>query len=385
MAHPSAPLFGEAQLSRRNFLKAAGGLGLSAAGLGLLAGCSPTPAASSGALETQTLRIAISNAVSICQAPLWVAQDLLKGAGFTNVTYASSVGASLVVDAVAAGQSDITLQFSGPTLLYLDAGKAITILAGVHVGCFVLFGSSRVQNIGDLKGKTLAVSQMGGPDHVYLASMLANVNINPVTEVTWTTLPPAQTKQRFIDGQIDAVLAFPPGAQELLDKQIGHIMANSMTDKPWSQYYCCMVTVNNDFLAKNPVATKAALRAILQATDICALHPEIPARLMFDKGFAPVYQYALEAMQEIPYNRWRVYDPDDTVRFYGLLLRGVNMIQKTPEEMIAHGTNWTFLNQLKAEMPATPAPAGYVSRTRNLFCAVDGSQVAGSSRPRAAD
>jgi NitT/TauT family transport system substrate-binding protein len=369
------------RLSRRQALQLAGGLGLSIAGMSLLPACGAGPATPAGALETQSLRIAISNAVSICQVPLWVAEPLLKKAGFTNVTYAPSTGTSLTVDAVASGQSDITLQFSGPSLLYLDAGKAITILAGVHVGCFVLFGSPNVRNIGDLRGKTLAISQFGGPDHVYLSSILANVNINPVTDVTWTTLPPPQTKQRFIDGQIDAILAFPPAAQELHDKQIGHIMANSMTDRPWSEYYCCMVTVNNDFLRKNPVATKAALSAILQATDICALHPEIPAKLVVDKGFAPAYQYALEAMQEIPYNRWRAYDPDDTVRFYGLLLRGVNMISKTPEQLIAQGTDWRFLNELKSELPAL---GGAQAATRTLLCAVDNERIAGAGHARQA-
>jgi NitT/TauT family transport system substrate-binding protein len=157
-----------------------------------------------------------------------------------------------------------------------------------------------------------------------------------------------------------------------------------MVDKPWSQYFCCMVAVNKDFLRNNPVATKAALRAILQATDVCALQPEVAAKAMVDKGFAANYNYALQAMQEIPYNRWRVFDPEDTVRFYALLLGGVGMIKSSPEQLIQKGTDWTLLKQLKAEMPATPAPAG-LAATRNLFCAVEDGRVAGAPRRPAAD
>jgi NitT/TauT family transport system substrate-binding protein len=376
------------QFSRRQFLKAAGGLGLTVAGMSLLEACGVRPAAPSavsGGLETTTIRIPLSEKVSICQAPLWVAEDFLRAEGFTDIQYIQSPAATLVVDDLANGQGDITLQFSGPTILYLDGGKPLTILAGVHVGCFVLFGSAGVKAIGDLRGKTLAISQIGGPDHVYLASMLANVNIDPVKEVTWTTLPPPETKQLFIDGKIDAVMAFPPTAQELFDKQIGHVVANSMSDKPWSDYYCCMVTVSQDYLRQNPVATKAALRSILKATDVCALHPDQPAKIMVEKGFAPDYKYALEAMAEIPYNRWRVYDPEDTIRFYALLLHGVGMIKSTPDELIKQGTDWTFLKQLKAELPVTPAPAAGLAATRNLFCAVPGSQSIKTQQRRNAE
>jgi len=380
MSERTSPVTEGSQLSRRYFLKAAGGLGLTVAGMGLLEACGVKPAATGGTLETTTIRIPLANTISICMAPLYVAETLLKAAGFTNVQYTQAVGTDLSVGALVAGTGDITMQFSGPSMLYLDAGKPVTMLAGVHVGCFVLFGSSQIQQISDLKGKTIAVAQLGGAEHIYLSSMLANVSIDPTKDVTWTTSPVPQTKQLFIDGKIDAILAFPPTAQELQARRIGHVVVNSMMDQPWSDYFCCMVTVSQAFLQKNPVATKAALRAILQATDICALQPERPAKLMVDKGFSTNYEYTLAAMQQIPYNRWRVYNPEDTIRFYALLLRGVGMIKSTPDELIKQGTDWTFLKQLKAELPATPAPAGALAATRNLFCPVPGGRGAGAQQ-----
>ena len=101
---------------------------------------------------------------------------------------------------------------------------------------------------------------------------------------------------------------------------------------------------------KNPVATKHALRALLKASDICALDPEKAARLVVDKGFTDNYDYALQAMQEIPYNRWRELDPEDTLRFYSLRLREVEMIKGNPDQIIQQGSDWTFLNELKTEL-----------------------------------
>jgi NitT/TauT family transport system substrate-binding protein len=370
--------------SRRQFLKAAGGLGLAAAGLGLLEACGAGPIAPTAAttqLETTTIRIPLGNAVSICTAPLFMAERLLKAEGFTNIQYIQATTPTVVVNALASGAGDMAMQFSGPSMLDIDAGKALKLLAGIHVGCFVLFGTDRINTISDLNGKTVGISQIGGADQVFLSSILAYVGLDPMTDVNWTVLPIASEPQVFIDGKIDAFLAFPPLAQRLRAEKVGHVVVDSMVDAPWAQYFCCFATFNQDFAQKNPVATKHALRALLKATDQTALHPEQAAQLLIDKGFATNYQYALAAMQEIPYNRWRVYNPEDTVRFYALLLNDAKVVKRTPDELIKQGTDWTYLNQLKAELPATPVPTGALAATRNLFCTLDGSRVAGAQRP----
>jgi NitT/TauT family transport system substrate-binding protein len=100
------------------------------------------------------------------------------------------------------------------------------------------------------------------------------------------------------------------------------------------------------------VATKRALRAILKATDLCAADPARAARFLVDHGYIASYQSALETMQEIPYRHWRDYNPEDSVRFYGLRLQDVGMIRNTPQRLIVQGTDWRFLNELKRELKA---------------------------------
>ena len=101
-----------------------------------------------------------------------------------------------------------------------------------------------------------------------------------------------------------------------------------------------------------PVATKRALRAILKATDLCAPEPERAARRLVDGGFTPRYDYALQTLTELPYDRWRELDPEDSLRFYALRLHEVGMINSTPNKIIAEGTDWRFLNELKRELKA---------------------------------
>ena len=88
----------------------------------------------------------------------------------------------------------------------------------------------------------------------------------------------------------------------------------------------------------------------LKANSVCALEPERVARHMVDHGYTERYDYALQTLKEIPYSRWRDYDPEDALRFYALRLHEAGMIKSSPQKLIAQGTDWRFLNELKKEL-----------------------------------
>jgi NitT/TauT family transport system substrate-binding protein len=58
----------------------------------------------------------------------------------------------------------------------------------------------------------------------------------------------------------------------------------------------------------------------------------------------------LQMLNELPYAVWRDYDPEDTIRFYGLRMHELNMIKSPPQKLIAEHTDWRFLNELKREL-----------------------------------
>jgi len=330
-------------MSRREFL---GGLALAgtAGFLGLhpgLVAAEPPP---------ETTKIKLIKISGICIAPQYVAEELLQGEGFTEVQYVETVAGAGSAKALASGEVHITLNFVAPFIIRADAGDPIVMLAGAHSGCFELFGTDRVHSIRELKGKTVAVQELGSSQHVFLASMAAYVGVDPRKDINWVTHPSAEAMQLLAEGKIDAYLGFPPEPQELRAKQIGHVVVNSSVDRPWSQYFCCIVAGNQEFVRKHPVATKRALRAILKAADLCALEPEQAARSLVDKGYVKRYDYALQTMKDVPYDKWREYDPEDTVRFYALRLHEAGMIKSSPQKIIAQGTDWRFLNELKKEL-----------------------------------
>jgi NitT/TauT family transport system substrate-binding protein len=182
--------------------------------------------------------------------------------------------------------------------------------------------------------------------------MAALVGLDPRKDITWVAHPSTEAKQLLAEGKVDAFLGFPPDPQDLRARKIGHVVVNSATDRPWSQYFCCMVAASRDFAQRNPVATKRVLRAILKATDICAADPQRVARFLSDKLYETRFQIGLNVMKGLPYNRWREADPEDTLRFHALRLHEVGMIKSTPQKLVAQGTDWRFLNELKRQLKA---------------------------------
>jgi NitT/TauT family transport system substrate-binding protein len=330
--------------SRRRFLG-----GLTVAGTAGLLGRHPSAATAEPPPETPQIKL-IKNS-GLCLAPQFVAAELLRAEGFTDVQYVETVSSGAwVTQALASGEAHLSLNFAAPFIMRVDAGDPLIILAGVHAGCLELFGTDRVQTIRDLKGKTVAVQAIGNSAQVFLAIMVAYVGLDPGTDIHWVAPPWAEAVQLLAEGKIDALMTAPPRSQELRALQIGHVVVNTSVDRPWSQYFCCMAAGNQAFVRKYPVATKRALRAILKATDVCALEPARTAQLLVEQGFTPRYDYALQGMQELPYNRWREYDPEDSVRFNALRLHEIGLIKSTPQKIITQGTDWRFLTELKKEL-----------------------------------
>jgi NitT/TauT family transport system substrate-binding protein len=329
--------------TRRRFL-----ITLSLAGAAGLLGA-PRALAAEGSLETTTVRL--PKIPSICVSPQYVAEELLRAEGFTDIRYVESEAAT-VIEPIGRGKIDFGLQYAPLLIPAIDTGASLTVLAGVHVGCFELFAKEGIRTVADLKGRSVGVQDWGSTAHVLVALMAAHVGLDPAKDIRWATDPSVKPIEQFVEGKIDAFMGFPPQPQDLRARQIGRVIVNSTVDRPWSQYFCCMVAGNRDYVRNYPVATKRVLRAILEAADLCATEPTRVARRIVDGGFTPRYDYALQTFNEVPYDRWRDYDAADTIRFYALRMHETGFIKSNPQKIIADGTDWRFLNELKRELKA---------------------------------
>jgi len=327
--------------SRRRFLST-----LSSGGVAGLIG---TRGSSAQEAPPETTTVRLARGAPVCWAPQYVADELLRAEGFTDIQYLVRPPAILSA-AIGRGEVDFSMHFSPPSIVAIDAGDPITLLAGVHVGCFELFAHEGIRTIRDLKRKKVGVQALGLAPHMFVTSMAAYVGLDPAKDIDWVLSPSVAPMKLFAEGKIDAFLGTPPEPQELRARKIGRVIVNSSADRPWSQYFCCMLTGNRDFVRRHPVATKRVVRAMLKATDFCVSDPASAARRIVDAGFTPRYDYMLQTLHEVLYNKWREYDPEDAIRFYSLRLREAGMVKSTPNKIIADGTDWRFLNELKREL-----------------------------------
>jgi NitT/TauT family transport system substrate-binding protein len=306
----------------------------------------PRALAADGALETTSVRIGKLGA--ICLAPQYISEDLLRAEGFTDIRFVD-VPAPAVGQAIGRGEADFSTAFAIDPIQAIDAGAPILVLAGVHVGCYELLAKPDIRRISDLKGKKVAADSP-----LLLTLMAAQVGLHPANDIDWVTAtdPSFNPLELFAEGKIDAFLGFPPNPQELRARHIGQVIVSTAVDRPWSQYFCCMLTGNREYVRNHPVATKRAMRAILKAADLCANEPARVARTIVDRSFTDRYDYALQTLSDVPYDKWREYDAEDTIRFYALRLHDAGLIKSTPQKIIADNTDWRFFNELKRELKA---------------------------------
>jgi NitT/TauT family transport system substrate-binding protein len=337
--------------SRRRFLTnaaLAGAAGLGGFGVrGRALAAEPPP-------EISTIRF--EKDPGTCIAPQFV-REMLRAEGFTDIRYvdltdthvrrADAENSGVISNLIAHREVDFGRAFAPDHLLTMNAGGPITILAGLHLGCFEIFGKREIRTIGDLKGRTVGTTTGDRPLLTIITSL---VGLDPVKDLRWVTDPSLGPVDLFVEGKIDAFLAIPPALQEVRASNIGHVIVSSITDRPWSQYYCCLLATHTEFAGNYPVATKRVLRAILKAADLCVSEPKRVAQLLVEQGYTRRYDNALQALGEVRYEVWRDWDPEDTLRFYALRLYEAGLIKSSPNKLIAEHTDWRFLDELKREL-----------------------------------
>jgi len=328
------------RISRRAFLLSTSALG-AASSLGL-----PSSAIAEPAPETTRLRI--HEDPLNCIAPQIIAQELLHAEGFANVRYINYPRDTprFPPEDLLAGEVDITLSFTPTDIQFIDSGAPLVILAAAPNGCVELVANDRIRLTRDLKDKTVGVS---ADNKLFVSMFAAYVGVDPDKDINWVSISTGDKLPLFSRGKVDAFMCGPPLSLELRQKKIGHVLVNTTTDKPWSEYSCCLIASTRDFVRRNPVATKRAMRAILKGVDLCATDPMRVARFMAGRGLWD-YDMTFQALRELPYGKWREINVADSLRFWSLRLHDVGAIKRSPQQIIERGTDLRFLSKLKKEL-----------------------------------
>jgi NitT/TauT family transport system substrate-binding protein len=92
------------------------------------------------------------------------------------------------------------------------------------------------------------------------------------------------------------------------------------------------------------------MRAFVKASQFCQLEQDRAARLLVERGATDNIDYARTTLAEIPFDAWRSYDPEDTVRFFALRLRDAGLVKRTPSEILSRGTDFRLIDEIRREL-----------------------------------
>ena len=335
-------------ISRRTLFRGAA----AAAGTAALTSCRSGAGSSApdGPLETTTIRL--NKSPSSCFAAQAAASEFLTRAALTDTKYLD-VDPTEQSAQLAAGAFDMATYPAQLAAARIDAGDPIVVLGGIHSGCWQIFGGDAVTSMTDFRGRTIATPGPQTGEHVRFAAALAHVGVNMANDVRVVTVPLADSARALANGDVDGLLALPPLTTAIRTERIGHVVLDAMMDQPWTQQYCCVAAVNRSYMTANPIATKAAFRAFLKGADVVAVDPERGVQRMVTLGcsLAQDYDATLGAIRMRPtFNVWRRFEPAETLNFYSLRLKEAGLMIGTPEQVIARGTDFRYLQTLRLEM-----------------------------------
>jgi NitT/TauT family transport system substrate-binding protein len=221
------------------------------------------------------------NAGAVCLTPLPVAIDhgffQKQNLDVELVNYSGST--DQLLEAIATGKTDAGLGMALRWLKPLEQGFDVKIAAGTHGGCMRVLTrtGSGVDKLADLKGKSVAVGDLGGPDKNFFSIQLAKLGIDPVKEVDWRVYPGNVVNIAADKGEVHAFLASDPLADLWLKDGSYREIASNL-DGEYRDKSCCIVGLRGSLVREEPEAARAITQALLNAAAFTSEHPEEAAK-----------------------------------------------------------------------------------------------------------
>jgi NitT/TauT family transport system substrate-binding protein len=265
----------ELKVSRRAFL---GGTAITAtaaigAGLGVIG--APSIIRAQGSLKPLKLGWFVNAA---CLSPVAAAKHLgifeKHGLDVELVKFGGTT--DQLLEALSTRKVDVSVGMALRWLKPLEQGFDVKLTGGTHGGCLRLLGDKTqgVSKISDLKGKIIAVSDIGSPAKNFFSVLLGKRGLDPNKDVEWRVYPGDLLAQAIEKGEAQALAHQDPETWRFLKIERLTEVATNLTSE-YADRVCCLVGVGNKFIKEDRPAAAAVTKALLEAQDLTAHHPEL--------------------------------------------------------------------------------------------------------------
>ncbi|MCR6631941.1 MAG: ABC transporter substrate-binding protein [Magnetospirillum sp.] len=180
-----------------------------------------------------------------------------------------------LLEALATRKVDASVGMALRWLKPLEQGFDVKLTGGTHGGCLRLLGDKNqgITRIEALKGKTIAVSDIGSPAKNFFSVLLGKRGIDPNKDVEWKVFPGDLLAAAIEKGEAQALAHQDPETWRFLKNPRLTEVATNLTAE-YGDRVCCLVGVGTKLLKEDRPAAAAITKALLEAQDITAHHPE---------------------------------------------------------------------------------------------------------------
>ncbi|MBP5246870.1 MAG: ABC transporter substrate-binding protein [Fibrobacter sp.] len=229
----------------------------------------------------------------------------------------------------------------------IENGVDIKIVDGIHIGCIKVLvkkGSS-IAKASDLKGKKIAVDEIGGTPHqaVSLWLSVGGVSTKPEDgEVQFLPYADGNLALEALEqGQIDAAAIWDPLATSYEKSGKADVIMDVATDPVFDGRYCCFIYVSAKILHENPEKIAALLRAIHKAEAWIADHPEEAVDITAEGKYSEIEDKALavELVKAYVYTSQEQQkklgrDVKSDLRYFSEKLHQIGYLTKEPDQFV---------------------------------------------------
>jgi NitT/TauT family transport system substrate-binding protein len=161
-------------------------------------------------------------------------------------------------------------------------GLDVKLIGGLHEGCIKLLvpNDSPIVSLSDLRGKTIAVDEIGGTPMSVASVAAGSVGIAPQTEIVWVPYPNDQISQAVEKGEVDVAALWDPFATTLENTGKYRVLVDISEHPLFAEKACCFLFASGKVVRENPGAVAAALRGYHKAVAWIGAHPADAAELL---------------------------------------------------------------------------------------------------------
>ncbi len=207
------------------------------------------------------------NAGAPCLLAVTVAKDkgffAKHGLDVDLVNYAGST--DQLLETLATGKADAAVGMALRWLKPMEQGFDVKIIASLHGGCMRLLApaDSGINQVADLKGKTIGVSDMNSPAKNFFAIVIRKAGLDPTADVEFKQFPAALLRVAIDKGEAHAIADGDPNTfLWLKDGKLKEISSNLSGE--YAHRVCCIVGVRGSLVRDDKRTAASIALALLE-------------------------------------------------------------------------------------------------------------------------